>query len=60
MIWQVSVRLQLGELQLEVDLGGEHGPLALVGPNGSGKTALLRTIAGAYRPQSGKIQVGWW
>ena len=33
MIWQVSVRLQLGELQLEVDLGGEHGPLALVGPN---------------------------
>ena len=32
MIWQVSVRLQLGELQLEVDLGGEHGPLALVGP----------------------------
>jgi len=58
MIWQVSVRLQLGDLQLEVDLGGEHGPLALVGPNGSGKTALLRTIAGAYRPQSGKIQVG--
>lgn len=58
MIWQVSVRLQLGELRLEVDLGGEYGPLALVGPNGSGKTTLLRTIAGAYRPQSGKIQVG--
>ena len=58
MIWQVSVRLQLGELRLDVDLSGEQGPLALVGPNGSGKTTLLRTIAGAHRPQSGQIQVG--
>ncbi|MGE0159521.1 MAG: ATP-binding cassette domain-containing protein [Gemmatimonadales bacterium] len=58
MSWQVTIRLRLGSLDLDVDLAGEETPVALVGPNGSGKTTLLRTIAGAYRPDDGVIRVG--
>jgi ATP-binding cassette subfamily F protein 3 len=32
--------------------------VALVGPNGSGKTSLLRTILGQVEPLSGKIRLG--
>jgi len=30
--------------------------LALIGPNGSGKTSILNSISGFYRPQSGSIR----
>lgn len=34
---------------------GEHEILAIIGPNGSGKTSLLNCINGFYRPQRGEI-----
>jgi ABC-type multidrug transport system ATPase subunit len=37
------------------ELGGRS---LIVGPNGSGKTVLLLTIAGAYKPERGSIEVG--
>jgi molybdate transport system ATP-binding protein len=56
--WQVHVRATVGPLTLDIALDGDHTPLALVGPNGAGKTTLLRIVAGAHRPESGRIQVG--
>lgn len=58
MSWSVTLRMSLGDLELDVDLEGGEEPVALIGPNGAGKTTLLRTIAGAYRPDAGLIRVG--
>ena len=57
MRWRVQVRAGVGPLALDVDLEGGAAPLALIGPNGSGKTSLLRIIAGARRPDQGEIEV---
>jgi branched-chain amino acid transport system ATP-binding protein len=42
----------LDGVSLEV---GEGDIVAIVGANGAGKTSLIRTIAGMYRPRSGAI-----
>ena len=42
-----------------IDLDVEAGRItALVGPNGSGKTTVLRMLAGRVAPDSGRIDVG--
>ncbi len=42
-----------------IDLDVESGRItALVGPNGSGKTTVLRMLAGRVTPDSGRIDVG--
>lgn len=58
MSWRLRVRSRIGDLALDVALEGAAGPVALVGPNGCGKTTLLRMIAGARRPDEGEIEVG--
>lgn len=55
---EVMIR-QDGPIPLDVSLTCATGEmLALVGPSGSGKTTTLRTIAGLYRPASGRVRAG--
>jgi lipopolysaccharide transport system ATP-binding protein len=44
----------LNDINLEINDGDRIG---LYGPNGSGKTSLLRLICGSYKPSVGKISV---
>ena len=57
---QLQVNLaQSGPIPLDVSLDCRPGELvALVGPSGAGKTTVLRSIAGLYRPASGRIACG--
>jgi molybdate transport system ATP-binding protein len=47
-----------GGFTLDVDLSADAGITILFGASGSGKTTVLRAIAGFHRPASGRITVG--
>jgi molybdate transport system ATP-binding protein len=50
---------QAAPIPLRVELSCREGEmLALVGVSGSGKTTILRTIAGLYRPRQGLVMCG--
>jgi branched-chain amino acid transport system ATP-binding protein len=55
------VSLRFGGIQALQDVSlaiGEGETLAVIGPNGSGKTSLFNCITGIYRPTSGAITLG--
>jgi molybdate transport system ATP-binding protein len=57
---QLSASLhQAGPIPLDVDLTCEPGDvLAIFGASGSGKTTILRSIAGLHRPAQGVVRSG--
>lgn len=55
-----NLKVQVGECRLrDIDLHVQAGGYyVLLGPSGMGKSILLETIAGHYRPQEGRIEIG--
>ncbi|MBB3950153.1 ABC transporter ATP-binding protein [Aureimonas jatrophae] len=52
--WRAGKRQILDRVSLEAEPGRVLG---LIGPNGSGKTSLLRILAGLRRPDAGQVEV---
>jgi molybdate transport system ATP-binding protein len=53
-----AVRTPLREFELELEVAAAPGkPLALVGRSGSGKTSMLRAIAGLLLPDDGRVEL---
>jgi len=57
MSWSAEIRVRRDDFALDVALQGDAGVVALVGPNGSGKTTVLRILAGAVEPDYAEIEV---
>ena len=56
---QVAVRKRLGEFQLDAAFtAAEAGVTAIFGPSGAGKSQTLAAIAGAIRPDAGRVALG--
>ena len=54
----VEARHRLGDFSLDAGFTAEGGVTALFGRSGSGKTSLIRIIAGLTRPTEGRVQLG--
>ena len=58
MTWQLHLELSLDSFTLDISLDTDVPRVAIIGPNGTGKTTLLRSIAGAHKLNTGLIKVG--
>ena len=54
---ELRIVKRLSGFTLDVDVASEAKVIALLGPSGSGKTLTLRSVAGAMRPDEGRIVV---
>jgi ABC-type spermidine/putrescine transport systems, ATPase components len=53
-----TVEKTVGQLHLSASLRVDRELLTIIGPNGSGKTSLLLSLLGYWRPDRGRIELG--
>ncbi|MDR0918082.1 MAG: ATP-binding cassette domain-containing protein [Oscillospiraceae bacterium] len=55
---ECRIKKKLGNFTLDVDITANDGVTALLGASGSGKSMILKCIAGIIKPDSGLIRLG--
>ena len=55
---EVAITKRLGQFALDVSFSAGAGVTALFGRSGSGKSTIVKAIAGLVRPERGRIQIG--
>ena len=58
MTLSVDISRRLGRFQLTASFEAQEGVTVLFGRSGSGKTSVVKALAGLLRPDAGTIQVG--
>lgn len=58
MTLEVQVAKRVGDFSLEVSFAATDAPLSVLGPSGSGKSMLLRSIAGLEAGTKGSVVLG--
>lgn len=54
----VALETRLSECMLALEFEAGDELLALVGPGGAGKSVVLRSVAGVYTPDAGRVAIG--
>jgi molybdate transport system permease protein len=54
---EIDIVKNFGDFHLQAGFSAKGGPIGLLGASGSGKSMLLRSIAGIEKPDSGRIVV---
>lgn len=54
---EVEIRQRIGDFQLDVGFCGGDGVTALFGPSGSGKSSVIKVIAGLTQLENGRVMV---
>ncbi|MCI8292136.1 MAG: ATP-binding cassette domain-containing protein [Hespellia sp.] len=55
---EVDIRKNLGDFRLDVQLKSQSSRIGILGASGSGKSMLLKSLAGIETPDVGRIQIG--
>jgi molybdate transport system ATP-binding protein len=56
--YSVAVKTRHGRFHLDAAFEGSEGVTVLFGPSGAGKSSILAAVAGALRPDEGRIVLG--